>query len=315
MQVPGPLTFQPLFFERVWGGRKLESFYGKAIPPGKRIGESWEIVDRPEAQSFVREGSWLGRSLHDLWANQRKAIFGDMPDSPRFPLLVKLLDCRERLSLQVHPPSSVAGALGGEAKTECWYIADAEPRAELYLGLRKPCSPEEFQAALVDEKAAQLIHRTPVKTGEAFFIPSGRIHAIGAGNLIVEVQQNSDTTFRVFDWNRTDENGMKRQLHTEEAMSCIDFSDCAPQSVMPEGETLLANELFRLERWELGGRSRELAPAGSFAIALCLGGSFNCGPIKLQPGQFFLLPANGGERVVEVAGASATLLRITIPSS
>src|SRR5438874_11905764 len=115
-EIPSPLLFEPVFLERIWGGRKLESFYGKAILPGKRIGESWEIADRPEHQTLVRGGPWHGRSLHDLWANERSAVFGSAPDSPRFPLLIKLLDCRERLSLQVHPPPEVAHVLGGETK-------------------------------------------------------------------------------------------------------------------------------------------------------------------------------------------------------
>jgi mannose-6-phosphate isomerase len=313
-QVPGPLTFQPLFFERVWGGRKLEILYGKAIPADKRIGESWEIVDRAEAQSIVRDGPWRGRSLHDLWVNERRTVFGDVADSPRFPLLVKLLDCDERLSLQVHPPAKVAADLNGEPKTECWYVADAEPGAELYTGWRQPSSPDEFQAALAQETAAQLVHRAAVKAGDTFFIPSGRIHAIGGGILIVEVQQNSDTTFRVFDWNRTDEKGAKRQLHVEEAMRCIDFSDCAPQPVTPDGETLVSDKLFVMERWQLRQQPRELSQLGSFAIALCLTGSVICGTTQLRPGEFALLPAEATQRAVNPVTQPASLLRITIPA-
>ncbi len=312
-QDPGPLTFEPLFFERVWGGRKLQSFYGKSIPSDKRIGESWEIVDRAEAQSIVRDGPWRGRSLHDLWVNERATVFGSVPDSPRFPLLLKLLDCRERLSLQVHPPASVAALLNGEAKTECWYIADADPEAELYLGLNKLESPHDFRKALRNETAAQLVYRSSVKTGDTFFIPSGRIHAIGGGNLIVEIQQNSDTTFRVFDWNRTDEKGAQRQLHIEEAMRCIDFTDCAPRPIKPEGEKLVSNAFFSLERWQLNETPRELAPPGSFGIALCLSGSCACGTIPFKPGDFVLLPAEATDRTVKPMGESTSLLRITIP--
>src|ERR1700682_2304525 len=131
-----PITFEPLFMERVWGGRRLESLYGKALPAGKRIGESWEIVDRAEAQSIVRSGPFLGETLHDLWTNRRAEVFGDGgPEAARFPLLLSLLDANESLSLQVHPPAEVAEALGGEAKSEMWYVAKAEPGAEIYAGL------------------------------------------------------------------------------------------------------------------------------------------------------------------------------------
>ena len=129
-----PLVFKPIFQERIWGGRKLEELFGKNIPAGKRIGESWEIADRPEAQSMVRDGPLADRSLHDLWVNFREGIFGKVSSTPRFPLLIKLLDAREKLSLQVHPTEGVAESLGAEAKTEFWYVAAAEMDAEIYVG-------------------------------------------------------------------------------------------------------------------------------------------------------------------------------------
>jgi mannose-6-phosphate isomerase len=132
LQLTEPLLFEPIFMERVWGGRRLEELYGKKLPDGVSIGESWEIVDRPEAQSIVRNGELRGQTLHDLWTSHRAEIFGDIPDAPRFPLLIKLLDAREKLSVQVHPPNELADELGGEAKTEFWYIAAAAPNAELY---------------------------------------------------------------------------------------------------------------------------------------------------------------------------------------
>ena len=127
MTIQQPLIFQPIFMERVWGGRRLESLFGKPLPAGARIGESWEIVDRTEAQSVVDAGPLQGRTLHDLWSTHRAEIFGNAPDGARFPLLIKLLDAQEKLSLQVHPPATVAAELGGEAKTEFWYIAEASP--------------------------------------------------------------------------------------------------------------------------------------------------------------------------------------------
>src|SRR6266705_38965 len=127
-----PLTFQPIFMERIWGGRRLEIGFGKKLPANKRIGESWEIVDRPEAQSVVRDGLLCGKTLHELWVQHRQVIFGDVPDAPRFPLLLKLLDAHEQLSLQVHPTEKAAAKLGSEPKTEFWYVAAAQPDAELF---------------------------------------------------------------------------------------------------------------------------------------------------------------------------------------
>src|SRR5690349_17525959 len=128
-EVTAPLTFQPVFIERIWGGRRLESQFHKKLPPQKRIGESWEIVDRPEAQSVVASGPMRGKPLHELWMQHRAEIFGDLADGPRFPLLIKILDAQEKLSIQVHPPDRVASELGGEPKSEFWYVAAADPNA------------------------------------------------------------------------------------------------------------------------------------------------------------------------------------------
>src|SRR5205814_3397017 len=167
-----PVVFEPIFKERIWGGQKLAAFFGKRLPTNKRIGESWEIVDRPEAQSIVREGPLSARSLHDLWATFREELFGKVPDTPRFPLLIKLLDAQEKLSLQVHPPQDVAERLGSEAKTEFWYVARADPGAELYVGLRDKISVADFRHALDAGKAADHLHVIQVKSGDGMFLPS-----------------------------------------------------------------------------------------------------------------------------------------------
>ncbi len=275
LQLSAPLVFEPIFMERVWGGRRLEEFYGKKLPPDLPIGESWEIVDRPEAQSVVRNGSLGGRTLHELWSKHRGAIFGDVPDAPRFPLLVKLLDAREKLSVQVHPPDEFVRAFGGEAKTEFWYIADAEPNAELYVGLRRGSTRHDFEQALHTSDVAQHIHRIQVRTGDALFLPSGRVHAIGAGNLIVEIQQNSDTTYRVFDWNRLGTDGKPRALHVEESLRCIDFADYEPALTKARNETFVRFTHFQVEKWKLH-RQRSAAPSGKFAIVFCLSGEIEC---------------------------------------
>src|SRR5262249_2910369 len=160
-----PLTFEPIFMERMWGGRRLASDFGKKLPSQKPIGESWEIVDRPEAQSIVQNGLLRGKTLHDLWTQDRDEIFGDVPNAPRFPLLLNALDDRDRLSLQVHPPDKVASKLGGEPKTEFWYVAATNPGAELYLGFRQPITRDEFESALRNGTAADQVHKIRVKSG------------------------------------------------------------------------------------------------------------------------------------------------------
>jgi mannose-6-phosphate isomerase len=314
-----PIVFKPIFQERIWGGRKLEQLFGKNIPAGKRIGESWEIVDRPEAQSMVRDGPLVGRSLHDLWVNFREEVFGKVIGGPsrtalsRFPLLIKLIDAREKLSLQVHPTEVVAESLGGEAKTEFWYIAAAEPGAEIYVGLRETMARAQFEQALHSKTVAECVHSIPVKQGDAMFLPSGRFHAIGAGNVLIEVQQNSDTTYRVFDWNRLDDSAQPRSLHIEEALQCIDFNDVTPSLSEPDGDVLVRHDLFVVEKWELEC-SREAAADGQCAIVCCLHGSLQCGEAEFLPGQFFLIPASMSDREIHPGGEGTSLLRVTIPA-
>ena len=300
--------------ERIWGGRRLESAFGKKLPAQKPIGESWEIVDRPEAQSIVRNGLLRGKTLHELWTQDRDEIFGDVPDAPRFPLLVKLLDARQKLSLQVHPPEGVASKLGGEPKTEFWYIAAADPGAELYLGFRESITRDQFEKALRDGTAADHIHKIKVKPADAAFLPAGRLHAIGTGNLLIEIQQNSDTTYRVFDWNRVDPTtGRPRELQIEQALQCIDFNDVAPKLVEPEGELLVWHELFEVQKWNLSA-PREISSQGEFAIVCCLSGSVRCGDADLSPGEFFIVPASLPDQKVEPQRKGTSLLRITIPA-
>ncbi len=211
-----PLAFTPLFMERVWGGRALEGL-GKALPAGQRVGESWEIVDRADAQSVLATGPHAGTGLNALWSGpDRERLFGarSRDAGDRFPILVKLLDARETLSVQVHPPASVAEELGGEPKNELWYLLGASEDAHLFAGLRSGVTRERFAATLeAGEDVSGLLHRIPVAEGDALFIPSGRVHAIGAGCLIVEIQQNSDTTYRVSDFDRPGLDGRPRELH------------------------------------------------------------------------------------------------------
>lgn len=247
------ITFEPLYQERVWGGRNLETQLGRTLPDGI-IGESWEIVDRPDTESIIQSGEWKGLTLRQALERDGEGIMGpDWPKEKPFPLLIKWLDCQERLSLQVHPPAAIAEQLGGEPKTELWYIAAAKPSAGLLVGLKKGVTREKFLKSLEDNTLEQHIHYIPTREGDSIFVPSGRIHAIDGGNLILEIQQNSDTTYRVYDWARVGLDGKPRALHIKESLASINFEDIEPTIThRSEGKQSLADcEHFRVIKREL----------------------------------------------------------------
>ena len=246
--------FEPIYQERVWGGRGLHDKLGRDLPGEAPYGESWEIVDRPEAQSIVADGPAKGMTLRALLESQAETVMGKgyHPATP-FPILVKWLDCQQRLSLQVHPPAEIAPSLGGEPKTENWYVAEGSEDAAMLIGLKNGVTQEQFEAALKENALEPLIHRIPTKKGESMFVRSGRIHALDAGCLILEIQQNSDTTYRVYDWGRVGLDGKPRQLHIEESLKCINYDDFEPTTLKPEGEVqkLAESEIFNLTRYTL----------------------------------------------------------------
>ena len=288
------LHFQPLYKERVWGGRSLQTALGRALPAGGPIGESWEIVDRPEAQSVVSRGRFAGKTLRALIEQQSAAVMGPIwPAEKRFPLLVKWLDCQERLSLQVHPPTSVAAELHGEPKTENWFIAETAPGAQLLAGLRRGVSRESFTRALADGQAEACVHRFPVAAGDSILIPSGRIHAIDAGNLILEIQQNSDTTYRVYDWGRTGLDGKPRSLQVAESLRSIAWDDFepAPLRAAPTSGTVADCAEFCIRRIVLGaGESLEVAAGEQPRLLSVVSGSVLLGEHALSRGENVLLP-------------------------
>ena len=310
-----PIIFEPIAMERVWGGRRFESVLGKALPHGSLIGELWEVVDREDAQSVVYSGPFAGKTLNDLWSSHREEVFGSAyasSDSPRFPLLIKLLDARERLSVQVHPPAHLAETLGGEPKTEVWYFLDALPGARIYAGLKHGVTREHFEALLHSGDVESSLHQICVHTGESIFIPSGRLHAIGEGNLIVEVQQNSDTTYRVFDWNRQGLDGRPRELHIAQSLASIDFDDFEPK-VLPSHDTHIADcPLFRVEKVFLEVASDVRSP-GRFAIVVVSRGTVSCQEKTFTRGQFFIVPASGHNLLIVPSDRNAEILVTTLP--
>ena len=280
--------------ERPWGGRRLETELHLSLPATVPIGELWGISDRPEAQSIVCDGPFQGTSMHELWTEQRAEIFGTnhlANPSPKFPLLCKLLDAAEPLSLQVHPRAAEAVLLHGEPKTECWYFLNAQPGAFCYAGLRKGVTQEAFEKALNEGTLEPLLHTIPIKSGESLFIPSGRLHAIGKGVLLVEIQQNSDTTYRVFDWNRRDLQGNLRTLHIKEALASIDFTDYEPTLKDTSKAPVADSDFFHVEKWILDAPRLAVEP-NDFALFTCLTGNVTCGDQTYHPGDFFLVPTS-----------------------
>jgi mannose-6-phosphate isomerase len=302
-----PFVFEPIFKDRIWGGRELERLYGKKIPAGQPTGEAWEISDRPGDASVIANGPLAGKDLRWLMENHAAEILGSAKPAAagRFPLLCKILDAREKLSLQVHPPASKAAELKGEPKTEMWFIADAAPDASLYVGLKHGVTRAEFEKKIADGSVADCFHRIPVKAGDTMFLPSGRVHAIGDGLVIFEIQQNSDTTYRVFDWNRVGLDGKPRELHVAQSLASIDFNDFEPKLVPAfyrqgpnfKFRQLVEDPLFNVQEmvFEQGG---SLTPAGQYLriIAVVKGSAEIVDAnskvaVTLTAGQFGLIPA------------------------
>lgn len=259
------LRFEPIYQERVWGGHALASALGRSLPAGAPIGESWEIVDRPEAQSIVVGGPFNGQSLRSLLAQHGADVMGPRwPTGKPFPLLVKWLDCRERLSLQVHPPAAVATELRGEPKTENWYIAHSAPEANLIVGLKHGATRAQFERAIGDNTVEACVHHFPVAAGDSILVRSGQVHAIGAGILILEIQQNSDTTYRVYDWGRVGLDGLPRQLHVGQSLRSIDWTDFEPAPVRatPTSGMIADCPEFAIRRVVLGAGERLHLRAG-----------------------------------------------------
>jgi mannose-6-phosphate isomerase len=298
-----PLTFEPIFKQRVWGGRKLEELYHKKLPPGEPVGESWEITDRGGDVSLIANGTLAGKDLHWLVEHFGTALLGHAQlQHGRFPLLIKILDAREKLSLQVHPPASKAEAFGGEPKTELWYVAEAQPDAELYVGLKRGSTREEFSKRIGAGTVAECFHRVRVRAGDVMFLPSGRVHALGAGTVIFEIQQNSDTTYRVFDWNRVGLDGKPRDLHIKESLRSIDFEDFEPGLVQPQQRPgpgrrvkLVEHSLFSVDLTEMKSGENLPVDSGKMQILGVVSGEVMVestgSSLPLARGQFCLVPA------------------------
>jgi mannose-6-phosphate isomerase len=292
-----PLKFRPIFKQRIWGGRKLGEYFGKDLPAGEKIGESWELADLPEDKSQIVNGGLAGMNIHEAMVRYPEEITGNANFKGEFPLLIKILDAEDVLSVQVHPDEETCKRTGrGNPKTECWYIIKAKPGAVIYKGLKEGVTKEQFACAIEAGTTAELLNKIEVEAGECHFLPSGTAHAIGTGLLIAEIQLPSDTTYRVFDWNRVDENGKGRQLHIEDALESILFDQNPDDLKVATIGRLVDSEYFIIDKCgQVKGQER-LEKSGQMKIVMIMDGAgeFICEdmePVEFKSGDTILLPA------------------------
>jgi len=306
-------TFAPLYYERIWGGNQLHAIYGRTLPEGKPIGESWELVDRDEACSQLTTPVDGITNLHDLWTKKRAEVFGTRaPDTARFPILLKLLDASEKLSVQVHPPASVASKLGGEPKTEFWYFLEVMENACIYAGLKKGVTAESFAAAVGKPELESMLHAIKPRPGDMMFLPAGRVHSISGGNLIFEVQQNSDTTYRVDDWGRVDASGQHRQLHVKQSLASINFRDIEPQLVQPHSERAINCPFFSVHRsFIFAGEYRTWnGDGGSFQYHFLAQGELTLEKRTFTAGDGWLMSADNPDYELSPGSEGAELITV-----
>ena len=316
-----PLKFIPQLQERLWGGRELGRVLSKPLPQSGRVGESWEISGVPGYDSVVAGGPLRGTTLQQAIEQYKGALVGEHVYArygAEFPVLVKFIDAQDDLSIQVHPGDALAHTRHRSAgKTEMWVVVDARPGSFLYVGFNRSVSRSEYLSAVENGTLPALLKKEPVKAGDAFFIPAGTIHAIGGGCLIAEIQQSSDITYRVDDWGRVDENGRPRQLHTEEALDAIDFSEPRKLNVTRKGKknapvNLVSSPYFTTNLLQVDGCClRDYAAQDSFVIFICLQGEAliedDATGQTLARGETLLLPAAAGRIAL---GGKAKMLEV-----
>jgi mannose-6-phosphate isomerase len=316
------LRFQPIFRRYLWGGRRLATVLDKPIGPEEDYAESWELVDHGADQSIVRFGPLAGTTLGELVQQHGDQLLGEGRDCSSFPLLMKLLDCNRKLSVQVHPNDEQAAKLTPPdlGKTEAWVVLAAEPGSKIYAGLKPDVTREMLAAAIAAGRCETLLHKFEPFVGDCVFIPAGTVHALGAGLLIAEIQQASDTTFRLFDWNRVDAEGKPRALHVEQSLATIDYDQGpviaqAPQRVTAGRERLVACDKFVLDRVALEAPAT-IGGDGRFHLLCVAHGSAQAAndpaDMPLARGDVALLPAAAGA-VEIVPDGKAILLDIFLP--
>ena len=268
-----PLKFRPIYKQRIWGGQKLREVFDKDLPPFEKIGESWELADLPNDKSVIANGELAGETLSSTIEKYPKEITGDENFSVPFPLLIKLLDAQDVLSVQVHPDPQTCRRLGkGEPKTECWYIISAAPDAVIYKGLKESVTKKQFAEAIEKGNVANMLAKVSVEAGQCHFLPAGTAHAIGPGLLIAEIQMPSDTTYRVFDWNRVDDAGKPRELHIEEALESIHFDASDDNLSVTTVGRLVDSEYFTIDKGHQAPNCELLLSPGQMKTLVIISG-------------------------------------------
>jgi mannose-6-phosphate isomerase len=316
-----PLCFKPVYKDYLWGGVRIPERFGRNVPDGI-YAESWEISTHPDGPTPVANGPLAGKTLSDLLPEHKTALLGRRARGGNFPLLIKLIDAHDTLSVQVHPNDANAAAVNGDPKTEMWYFLEGGADACVYCGLKPGVGQAELLQALKNKTVAELLRNVPAVPGEAVFVPGGRVHAIGAGCLILEIQQNSNTTYRLYDWDRTGADGKPRELHIEKALQAIDWENesdprCTPRPFIEnsvEGMEIKRSDYFKLDRFELSAPA-VFTPGGSTFHALFIAAgkgslSWTGGSEPLTRGQSWLIPAGLSEYRVD---GTLTVLRVTLP--
>jgi len=309
-----PIKFENIYFEKIWGGRGFENFRNN-LPDGN-IGESWDVACHPNGTSIIANGEFKGKKISELIEIQGHKLLGSKISSAKFPLLVKLIDAKDKLSVQVHPNDNYAKKIENEmGKTEIWYVVEAEEGSELILGT-KECSKEQFIHSIKSGQLGRYLNRVLAKKGDVFFIESGLIHAIGAGVIIVEIQQNSDTTYRVFDYNRG------RELHIDKAIDVVNLDLKGETSII---ETIIQNgynkkvycrcKHFALELYNIETNLIEKSDEERFYIFTCVEGNgvliWNDGRCDIVKGESILIPAFLG--IYEIQG-QMKILKSYVPN-
>jgi mannose-6-phosphate isomerase len=329
-----PLQFAPAFKDYPWGGRNLASVLGRKIPDGV-VAESWDISAHPNGETTVLSGPLQGLTLGQVQEKLGEALVGSRNlrslELGKFPLLIKLLDANRWLSVQVHPDDAYGLAHEGEyGKTEMWVVLHAEPGAELIYGLKAGADRDAFQQAVAEDRSLDLLHRFPVAAGDVIFVPAGAVHALGPGVIVAEIQQNSDTTYRIYDWGRMGNDGKPRPLHVEQALAVIDWTQVEPGPVIPRllshgsrgihQEVIGESDYFRTERFHLtpGSSYRDRCAGESFQIWGVMAGratiEWEGAPVTLEAVSWVLLPAALGNFQIKAEDES-TLLRVITPEA
>lgn len=304
MVKPYPIFFEPIFKERIWGGTSLHSKFGYHIP-NHRTGEAWVIADHPNGSTKVRNGELAGHTLHQVWEEHRELFGHNLLE--KFPLLVKLIDANANLSVQVHPDDQYAAVHenGEYGKTEAWLVLHADPGAKIIYGHRAK-TREEFVQAVEQGNWQELLVEIPVQTGDFYFVPSGTLHALGEGIIVLEIQQNSDTTYRVYDYDRTDKQGNKRELHLDKAFDVVSFPS-EYEKMGPAREHIGKNEVtrfvtcpyFTIQDWIIRDRFTGKTTDHTFLLMSVVRGHgklrFRDGEVQITKGEHFLIPAALGE--------------------